>query len=303
MFFINLPTLSLDRCLAGILLTAGFLSGGCSPWAKPVNPMKVLVVPGHLKEDSYKGAAGYEYILNYRVAQRLELYLQQDDRMVHELSRARDHFLPPVLDILKRHKKTINGFLNIRTPLDKRSPHLGNRMRRRKYATRFYARHAEFDYLISIHFNYVWPPFFKPDRHRGFHLIISPFNEKFDESLTLAMFLRDELKRLYPVHLDGVYPIRWKHISSTLRRRYDIRKIHRMGISLRSLVILGDIYETLYFQRHPRKRVPAPDIPSVLVECGFLHNTRFLRPQVQHRLAGALYRGLVRYQQKKQTVP
>jgi N-acetylmuramoyl-L-alanine amidase len=253
------------------------------------NVMRIFIDPGHTKYTSRaRGIIGEEYVVNYKVAVYLQEYLSADERFYSELSRDSEVYYSKIKQVVKDNRDVLEGIGRTKIPIDKRGGTLSFNDRVDMYAVRYYALINEFDYLLSIHFDYNW---YKKnnDEKGGFHFVVSPYNRRFDESLAMVYCLKQSLAKEFPVstfieHNDN------EIVPASIRERYHMYNLIMNGISVRSLILLGDAFEYYYYENE-EKAFPYTEVPSAIVECGYVHEAKFTNAVELKKLALQMYRG------------
>jgi N-acetylmuramoyl-L-alanine amidase len=252
---------------------------------------RVFIDPGHTpRTDQTRGIIGEEQTVNYKVARLLESRLRGDRRFSVALSRDAVDYSENIRRTLRSHRTLLYGFAETVVPREIRTAQLGTDDLAELYAVRATAIDKRYDILLSIHFDYAFNPSARyEDVVKGFHVTASPFNRRFDESFSDALEFRNALAANYSPNTNIDFD--WKYLAPATNLRYDFKKLSHEGLNVRSLIILGDVFEKTWYERE--KMTPKADIPSVLVECGFLHEKKFLDQNELARLADCLYRALV----------
>ncbi|MEK6795658.1 MAG: N-acetylmuramoyl-L-alanine amidase [Spirochaetota bacterium] len=265
----------------------------CAPSSSAKRLFRVFIDPGHTRHtNSVRGIIGEEYLVNYAVSRHLEELLRADGRFEVGISRGASNYLGIIPETVASNQVLLYGIARTTVTNDRRNAQMEDKDLAELYAVRYYAIQKKCDLLLSIHFDYV-----ADKRHQreeiknGFHLCVSPNNRRFDESMTAARTIRAALAARY--RSNPTIEHNKQFITPDIRKHYDLKTLVRDGIALRSLIILGDAFENAYYER--AKITPEVDVPSVLVECGFLHEKRFLEDKELRELANCLYRGLIAY--------
>lgn len=125
---------------------------------------------------------------------------------------------------------------------------------------------------------------------KGFHVIVSPFNRRFDESCAIAMAIRNRMALRYPV--DTAISHSMRYMPDDVTNRYNLSTLRSNGISVRTLIVIGDRHDAAFYKRK-KKEFPFNEVPSLLLECGFVHNKIFLHEEVLENIAHHIYQGLI----------
>lgn len=258
---------------------------------KPVIPLAIFIDPGHTKSTcSASDIAGDEDAVNLKVAKYLASMLDNDPSFVYEMSRTNDEYGGHISNVAVRMADIFKKISTLKILHDRRTSSLSVEARMNMYAVRYYAIENNFALLLSIHFNYTWSEEAKKNA-RGYHTVVSPYNRKFDKSLSLARIICDEFSKRDIVNRG----IRHDRYSSPYfdYSKYDFDALLKEGVSVRSILILSDAFEDYYYRANGL--TPPTDIVSVLVECGFLNEKKYLLDKELYAVALKLYNALVRY--------
>jgi N-acetylmuramoyl-L-alanine amidase len=268
--------------------------------ARPPDPaveprkFKIMIDAGHIRSEE-KDASGdpEEYVLTYKTAVYLSKLFAGDSRFYTEISRGPERYDRRVLRSVKTHLEAISGILKEVNPIDRRSSWVSRTEREDLYGLRYYALDHGFDCLLSIHFDKVLK---RSDRAfaKGFHLIVSPCNREYRRSVSFARQIIKSMKKgnnLNTIidHNDlRIFP-------REARSGIDPERLRKSGVSVRSVVVLGDVYEYQYYAGNGG--FPFKDIPSVLIESGFVHEKQFASEEGLKALARSLYEGIVSWRE------
>ena len=247
--------------------------------------IRILIDPGH--NAATKGALGYlgyEYYMNLRVARELAKILSEDERFEYFLSRDGAYYSRPIKEYMTNNYAELLGIYNTKVKGEERTGNLTRYQTLEMYAIRHYAIDNNFDLLLSIHFDYM-PYIKRRAKTSGFHVIVSPYNREFPASMQVAYKLSERMQEKYNISPvighDRVLP-------NTVWKFYDKEELIKEGISLRGLIVIGDAFENAYNKQEIKK-----DVPSVLIEAGFIHEWRFGSNKAVKELAYQMYEALV----------
>lgn len=264
--------------------------------AKSKTIIKVLIDPGHTKEMNYaKGAAGEEYLLNYKTAVKLKAILQQHSNIYSELSRGEEEYSKKVEETLARRSNEIRAIALADSPLEAtrstNAKQLHNRMM--MYAVRQYAAENAFDVLLSIHFDSRWWKGGKTREEHGYHLIISPYRHNFQSAYSLARSIHTSMSNTYSIskELERYFEINSAHYTNA-RVNVNSAAFLSNAVCVRSLLMIGDVYEDDYYKGRGFSLLTPV---SVLAECGYVYERRFAKDGEQQRLAERLAQGLTNW--------
>lgn len=304
-----LRTTLLDETALPFLITKA-LSSFTSKETSP--PLRVMIDPGHTAVTvGGRGKAGDEYVVNYKVAMYLAAHLDNDPAITYEISRDETNYTPAIRAYLYAHEASLRGIAEKKLRYEKKNRNLSTRDRMDMYAVRHYTIQSGFDCLLSIHFNYDMQSAYerllkrrsRRRRYRrkrpqqvelrnGFHIIISPFNETFASSLSLAFAMRRAFLSRYPMDTKVGHD-ETRYMPPAIPLRYSFETPLFDGISVRSIIMLGDAFEHHYYADKTNTLSPfTRDVPSVLIECGYLHNVRFRDEEVLRDLGYRIYLGV-----------
>ena len=247
--------------------------------------VRILIDPGH--NAATKGALGYlgyEYYMNLRVARELAKILSEDERFEYFLSRDGAYYSRPIKEYMTNNYAELLGIYNTKVKGEERTGNLTRYQTLEMYAIRHYAIDNNFDLLLSIHFDYM-PYIKRRAKTSGFHVIVSPYNREFPASMQVAYKLTERMQEKYNISPvighDRVLP-------NTVWKFYDKEELIKEGISLRGLIVIGDAFENAYNKQEIKK-----DVPSVLIEAGFIHEWQFGSNKAVKELAYQMYEALV----------
>ena len=247
--------------------------------------VRILIDPGH--NAATKGALGYlgyEYYMNLRVARELAKILSEDERFEYFLSRDGAYYSRPIKEYMTNNYAELLGIYNTKVKGEERTGNLTRYQTLEMYAIRHYAIDNNFDLLLSIHFDYM-PYMKRRAKTSGFHVIVSPYNREFPASMQVAYKLSERMQEKYNISPvighDRVLP-------NTVWKFYDKEELIKEGISLRGLIVIGDAFENAYNKQEIKK-----DVPSVLIEAGFIHEWQFGSNKAVKELAYQMYEALV----------
>ena len=247
--------------------------------------VRILIDPGH--NAATKGALGYlgyEYYMNLRVARELAKILSEDERFEYFLSRDGAYYSRPIKEYMTNNYAELLGIYNTKVKGEERTGNLTRYQTLEMYAIRHYAIDNNFDLLLSIHFDYM-PYIKRRAKTSGFHVIVSPYNREFPASMQVAYKLSEHMQEKYNISPvighDRVLP-------NTVWKFYDKEELIKEGISLRGLIVIGDAFENAYNKQEIKK-----DVPSVLIEAGFIHEWQFGSNKAVKELAYQMYEALV----------
>ena len=247
--------------------------------------VRILIDPGH--NAATKGALGYlgyEYYMNLRVARELAKILSEDERFEYFLSRDGAYYSRPIKEYMTNNYAELLGIYNTKVKGEERTGNLTRYQTLEMYAIRHYAIDNNFDLLLSIHFDYM-PYIKRRAKTSGFHVIVSPYNREFPASMQVAYKLSERMQEKYNISPvighDRVLP-------NTVWKFYDKEELIKEGISLRGLIVIGDAFENAYNKQEIKK-----DVPSVLIEAGFIHEWQFGSNKAVKELAYQMYEALV----------
>ena len=247
--------------------------------------IKILIDPGHnAATKGSQGFLGYEYYMTLRLAKQLTAILDKDDRFEYTLSRNGAYYDRPIKEYITNNYEKLLGIYNTELEETERTGNLTRYQTMELYAIRHYAIDNDFDALISLHFDYM--PYIKQrEKTEGFHIIVSPYNGEFQTSMKIANKISERMQESYKISpviaTDNILPDNvWKF--------YNKEDLLNKGIALRGLVLLGDSFEYKYNKQTFKK-----DIPSVMIESGFIHDWRLGSTKALSNISDKIYQALV----------
>ena len=250
------------------------------------NKIKILIDPGHnAATKGNVGWLGYEYYMTLRLAKQLTAILDEDDRFEYLLSRDGDYYSRPIKEYMTNTYEKLLGIY------DTKVKHNNNRIENltryqtiELYAIRNYAIDNNYDLLLSLHFDYM-PYTNRRAKTEGFHVIVSPYNGEFNASMQIANKISEKMKENYKVSPTIAFD---RYIPETVWNFYDRNNLIREGISIRGLIVLGDEFEFEYNKKNFIK-----DVPSVVVEAGFIHDWKLGGNKALRELSKKIYEALL----------
>ena len=250
------------------------------------NKIKILIDPGHnAATKGNVGWLGYEYYMTLRLAKQLTAILDEDDRFEYLLSRDGDYYSRPIKEYMTNNYEKLLGIY------DTKVKHNNNRIENltryqtiELYAIRNYAIDNNYDLLLSLHFDYM-PYTNRRAKTEGFHVIVSPYNGEFNASMQIANKISEKMKENYKVSPTIAFD---RYIPETVWNFYDRNNLIREGISIRGLIVLGDEFEFEYNKKNFIK-----DVPSVVVEAGFIHDWKLGGNKALKELSKKIYEALL----------
>ncbi len=263
-------------------------------YSPPVsNVVRVLIDPGHsARYPGGVGPIGLEHEYAYKVSDYLAKILDKDPRFRYELSRypaESEYYNDDIIEYSIYNENKLFGITTTKIPREKRG-YLADEQYVDMYAIRHYAIDNNFDCLISIHFDVANKRYY--DQVHGFHVLISPYNRQFERSYDLANAISSNFMKEYGV-ARGVRHDATLNANHEIWKEYDRLGLLAHGIGFRSLVIIGDVFENEYYMNrynHDTNFVQnILDIPSVLVEVGYLHEEKFTNEYVLQDVAQRIY--------------
>ena len=251
--------------------------------------IKIFIDAGHNSRTTGGfGPIGAEHTLNYEVALHLAQRLAKDKRFEYEMSRDVSNYSTNIQEFGLSNKQILNSIIATKVEGEKRSNPLSSKQYLDMYSMRHYAIDNDFDFFISIHFDTVDKKYYK--NVQGFQVIVSPYNRKFDESFEMAETISKRFTEFYPVSRGTRHD---KKLPESIWKKYDKNTLHLKGISLRSLIVIGDVFEYTYFNNRYSSNKgfieTIEDIPSVLLETGYLHESKFTNEATLKDVANRLY--------------
>ena len=247
--------------------------------------IKILIDPGHnAATKGSQGFLGYEYYMTLRLAKQLTAILDKDDRFEYTLSRNGAYYDRPIKEYITNNYEKLLGIYNTELEETERTGNLTRYQTMELYAIRHYAIDNDFDALISLHFDYM--PYIKQrEKTEGFHIIVSPYNGEFQTSMKIANKISERMQESYKISpviaTDNILP-------DNVWRFYNKEDLLNKGIALRGLVLLGDSFEYKYNKQTFKK-----DIPSVMIESGFIHDWRLGSTKALSNISDKIYQALV----------
>ncbi len=257
--------------------------------------VKILIDAGHnAKVQGGFGPIGAEHEYTYMVSSYLAQILDRDDRFEYEISRYAidsEEYSDNVVVYAAYNESKLLGMITTKIPGEKRG-WLGHEQYVDMYAIRHYAIENNFDCLISIHFDVADKRYY--ENVHGFHVLVSPYNRQFERSFELANLISSNFMNDYGVS-------RGTRHDNTLNRdiwkQYDRLGLLARGIGFRSLVVIGDVFENAYYLNRYNNDLEfvmnIDDVPSVLLEVGYLHETKFTNEAVLLDVAQKIHSSLV----------
>ena len=250
------------------------------------NKIKILIDPGHnAATKGNVGWLGYEYYMTLRLAKQLTAILDEDDRFEYLLSRDGDYYSRPIKEYMTNNYEKLLGIY------DTKVKHNNNRIENltkyqtiELYAIRNYAIDNNYDLLLSLHFDYM-PYTNRRAKTEGLHVIVSPYNGEFNASMQIANKISEKMKENYKVSPTIAFD---RYIPETVWNFYDRNNLIREGISIRGLIVLGDEFEFEYNKKNFIK-----DVPSVVVEAGFIHDWKLGGNKALRELSKKIYEALL----------
>ena len=247
--------------------------------------IRILIDPGH--NAATKGAVGflgYEYYMTLRLAKQLTAILDKDDRFEYTLSRNGAFYDKPIKEYITNNYEKLIDIYNTELDKTERTGNLTRYQTMELYAIRHYAIDNNFDALISLHFDYM--PYIKQrEKTEGFHIIVSPYNGEFQTSMKIANKISKRMQESYKISpviaIDNILP-------DSVWKFYNKEDLLNKGITLRGLVLLGDSFEYNYNKQTFKK-----DIPSVMIESGFMHDWRLGSTKELSNISDKIYKALV----------
>jgi N-acetylmuramoyl-L-alanine amidase len=219
--------------------------------------IKVGIVPGHGPDKTYsagetewcEGKAGNESKIAYSISKRIESDLNNKDIGVL-VTRDRENFDRSILKHMKYNFKEY-GFN------EKHIPYSLVLLGAADYMNTY-----NFDMIVNIHMDDA--PGKNKGKMHGFSIYYSTTNARPEESLELAEFIRDELKKDFkPSNNQGQ------------------REINKCS----GWILIGNHKIQL-------------EIPSVLVECGYIDEEKFQREDIWDKIAEDISIGIKKYIKK-----
>ncbi len=251
------------------------------------NKIKILIDPGHnAATKGNVGWLGYEYYMTLRLAKQLTAILDEDDRFEYLLSRDGDYYSRPIKEYMTNNYEKLLGIYDtkVKHNNNNRIENLTKYQTIELYAIRNYAIDNNYDLLLSLHFDYM-PYTNRRAKTEGFHVIVSPYNGEFNASMQIANKISEKMKENYKVSPTIAFD---RYIPETVWNFYDRNNLIREGISIRGLIVLGDEFEFEYNKKNFIK-----DVPSVVVEAGFIHDWKLGGNKALRELSKKIYEALL----------
>lgn len=249
--------------------------------------IRILIDPGHTADTvGSKGILGLEYKMTYKAAEIFSQKLSENNRFEYFLSRDGDYYSAPIKNYMESNYNTLSNILKMKIEGEKRSGRLTHDQTAELYAVRKYAIDNGFDILVSLHFDYT-PNVKRRKDTKGFQIIISPYNREFPASMKIALNISDNLRKIYPVSPTIDFD---SNLPKSVWNFYNKENLRQKGISIRSLVVLGDVFEYSYYVNMNSK---IKDIPSILIELGYMHDSDFMSENSLKKISNAIYEALL----------
>ena len=251
------------------------------------NKIKILIDPGHnAATKGTVGWLGYEYYMTLRLAKQLTAILDEDDRFEYLLSRDGDYYSRPIKEYMTNNYEKLLGIYDtkVKHNNNNRIENLTKYQTIELYAIRNYAIYNNYDLLLSLHFDYM-PYTNRRAKTEGFHVIVSPYNGEFNASMQIANKISEKMKENHKVSPTRAFD---RYIPETVWNFYDRNNLIREGISIRGLIVLGDEFEFEYNKKNFIK-----DVPSVVVEAGFIHDWKLGGNKALRELSKKIYEALL----------
>ncbi len=258
--------------------------------------VRILIDAGHTASaQGGVGPIGAEHEYTYKVSRLLADLLDKDDRFDYEISRDSadgDTYSDNIVAYGASNKTKLLGIIKTKVLREKRG-WLTDAQYVDMYSIRHYAIENRFDCLISIHFDVANKKFY--DVVEGFHVLVSPYNRQFDRSFELASIISTNFMKEYGVargvRHDTSFPA-----EHDLWQNYNRLGLLANGIGFRSLVVVGDVFENAYYMDRYNNDsefvVNINDIPSVLLEVGYLHEQKFADENTLKDVASRIHQSL-----------
>lgn len=247
--------------------------------------IKVLIDPGH--NAATKGSVGwlgYEYYMTLRLAKQLTSILDEDNRFEYFLSRDGDYYSKPIKEYMTNNYEKLLGIYETKIKNDNRLENLTRYQTIELYAIRNYAIDNDYDLLLSLHFDYT-PYINRRAKTEGFHVIVSPYNGEFNVSMQIANRISERMRENYQISPFIAFD---RYIPEAVWNFYDRDNLLKEGISIRGLIVLGDEFEFVYNKKTFKK-----DVPSVMVEAGFIHDWKLGGNKALKEISQKIYQALV----------
>ncbi len=257
------------------------------------NVVRILIDPGHTaRVPGGSGPIGAEHIYSYRVSEYLAKILDKDNRFRYELSRYHadsEDYNDNIIEYAAYNKNKLMGMIKTKVLREKRG-YLTDDQYVDMYAIRHYAIENNFDCLVSIHFDVADKRYY--NQVHGFHVLVSPYNRTFEKSYDLARAVSSNFMKEYGV-ARGVRHDSSFNNSHVIWKEYDRLGLLANGVGFRSLVVIGDVFESGYYMNRYNNDIEFVaniiDIPSVLIEVGYLHEEKFTNEHVLQDVAQRIY--------------
>lgn len=247
------------------------------------NKIKILIDPGHnAVTKGNVGWLGYEYYMTLRLAKQLTAILDKDNRFEYLLSREGDYYSKPIKEYMTNNYEKLLGIYDTKIKYN-REKNLTRYQTIELYAIRNYAIYNNYDLLLSLHFDYM-PYMSRRAKTEGFHVIVSPYNGEFNASMQIANKISEKMRENYKISPTIVFD---RYIPETVWNFYDRNNLLKKGISIRGLIVLGDEFEFEYNKKNFIK-----DVPSVIVEVGFIHDWKLGGNKALRELSQKIYEAL-----------
>lgn len=248
------------------------------------NKIRILIDPGHNAiTKGCLGWLGYEYYMTLRLAKHLTAILDEDNRFEYILSRDGDYYSRPIKEYLTNNYDKLLGIYNTQVRNNYRATNMARYQTLELYAIRNYAIENNFDLLLSLHFDYM-PYVKRRAKTEGFHVIVSPYNGEFNASMQVASKISEKMQESYKISPTIAFD---RYIPDTVWTFYDRNNLLKDGIAVRGLIVLGDEFEFKY-----NKNTFAKDVPSVMVEAGFIHDWKLNGNKALRELSTKIYEAL-----------
>ena len=248
------------------------------------NKIKILIDPGH--NAATKGSVGwlgYEYYMTLRLAKQLTGILDEDNRFEYFLSRDGDYYSSPIKEYMTNNYQKLLGIYETKIRKDSKLENLTRYQTIELYAIRNYAIDNNYDLLLSLHFDYM-PYTNRRAKTEGFHVIVSPYNGEFNVSMQIANRISQRMQENYKISPTIALD---RYIPQSVWNFYDRDNLLKEGISIRGLIVLGDEFEFEYNKKTFKK-----DVPSVMVEVGFIHDWKLGGNKALKEISQKIYEAL-----------
>lgn len=246
--------------------------------------VRILIDPGHnAVTKGSMGWLGYEYYMTLRLAKQLTAILDEDNRFEYFLSREGDYYSRPIKEYMTNNYGKLLGIYGAKAENTYRDTNMARYQILELYAIRNYAIENNFDLLLSLHFDYM-PYMSRRAKTEGFHVIVSPYNGEFNASMQVARKISKRMQESYKISPTIAYD---RYIPETVWTFYDRNSLLREGIAIRGLIVLGDEFEFIY-----NKNSFSKDVPSVMVEAGFIHDWKLGGNKALKEISTKIYEAL-----------